>query len=486
MEWHQLLSGKRVREIYHPGEPSFTGGGSPDARSEFEKDYGRVTFSTALRRLQDKAQVFPLEPNDAVRTRLTHSLEVSNVATSIANQIGSELFNRQEITQDQKRDMAAIAATCGLIHDLGNPPFGHAGEVAICDWFKQHQERLFQFGNPADSDTEQYRQDFLRFDGNPQTFRIVTRLQLLNDEFGLNFTAGTLSALRKYTAPSDRVIDDRDRKKVRHSMSKVGHFASEQTLVEDIRQLTGTNAARNPIAAMVEAADDAVYSTVDVEDAIKKGVVTWDHFSREVRQLYEGTGNNLLHQCLNRAEETANRSTIRDRHFRDADEARTQVFRTLVISHVVESVSRCFIDNREAIMSGGYDRELVAECDASALVKACKRYARDHVFPTEPILRLEVRGRRVIQDLLTLFWDAIESEDKLARPKSFELKVYRLLSVNHRKVFKGEFDREGEKVFFNVDGLPKTYRKLQLITDYVCGMTDTFACTLHKELWNGA
>lgn len=187
MDWSELLNHKRRRPTTIPQDP----------RSEFERDFDRAVFATPVKRLQDKAQVFPLEPHDAVRTRLTHSLEVSSVARGLATRSAKWLWGQGLISEGMDRSIEAIAATCGLIHDLGNPPFGHAGEDAIRAWFEKPKQANLMAGL-----NHQQTQDFLRFEGNAQSLRLVAKLQILADDTGLNLTLGTLSALSKYIASS--------------------------------------------------------------------------------------------------------------------------------------------------------------------------------------------------------------------------------------------------------------------------------------------
>ena len=198
MTWKKLLNASRPRQTTLP----------TDFREQFERDYGRAIFSTPVKRLQDKAQVFPLEAHDAVRTRLTHSLEVSSVARGLATEVAKRLLKENQIDDGMDRQIEAIAAVCGLIHDIGNPPFGHSGEDAIREWFKQKlgedklRDRL--------ENKEQLVQDFLQFEGNAQTLRLVAKLQILADDNGLNLTFGTLSASCKYVARSDGLVKNGD------------------------------------------------------------------------------------------------------------------------------------------------------------------------------------------------------------------------------------------------------------------------------------
>jgi len=222
MNWAQLLNRDRPRKSTNPG----------DHRTEFERDFDRAVFSNPVKRLQDKAQVFPLELHDAVRTRLTHSLEVSSVARGIGVDVAKWLVKEKQIESGQDRWIETIAATCGLIHDLGNPPFGHSGENAIREWFDQ------RFGLPKLSRMfrrkPQLVQDLLKFDGNAQSLRLIGKLQILADYNGLNLTYGTLSASCKYTARSDEAGKGKD-----HARAKPGFFASENELVKKIRDAAG-------------------------------------------------------------------------------------------------------------------------------------------------------------------------------------------------------------------------------------------------------
>src|SRR3954464_14981205 len=181
MNWTKLLNADRRRQTTSPG----------DHRIQFERDFDRAVFSNPVKRLQDKAQVFPLEPHDSVRTRLTHSLEVSSVARGLGRKVCKDFLLPARILKDgQDRQIEAIAATCGLIHDLGNPPFGHSGEDAIQEWFKKN----FKDGGLRKllGNRDELVNDFLLFEGNAQTLRIVAKLQVLADFHGLNLTFGTL------------------------------------------------------------------------------------------------------------------------------------------------------------------------------------------------------------------------------------------------------------------------------------------------------
>ncbi len=481
-DWNLLCNETRTNVLM--GAPvSGTTRSAGDTRPEAQRDYDRALFSTSVRRLQDKAQVFPLEPHDSVRTRLTHSLEVSNVAQSIARRVTQQLQSHADVVKHADA-IAAIAATSGLIHDIGNPPFGHSGEDAMKDWFVAKMDERRGSDPPLREkldtavDGVRLSADFEQFDGNAQTLRLITRLQMLADFDGLSLTAGTVSAALKYTCRADQTD------KSIHAKSKPGFFYSEQLLVDKVRKETGTGILRNPITLLVEAADDIVYSAVDLEDGIKKGALTWE----ELKQAFRSTpAAGPFSSVCDRVE-----ANIRGRLKRSqlklsssaSDEAHSQMFRTFLIGDHVSAVVKEVVDNYESIMSGGFDeKELLKEGDTSALWRASKKIAQKHVFTSPSILKLELMGRRVIHDLMDLFWEGVvrASHPDDPGPSGFPKKLYSLLSENYKAVFEHEImcDRR------DATNIPVTYRRLQLVGDYLCGMTDSFAVSLHRELTNG-
>ncbi|NRD47697.1 dGTP triphosphohydrolase [Corallococcus exiguus] len=480
LDWKRLLCDTRIREA-EGGRASAAL--EDDGRSEFDRDYDRTVFSTPVRRLKDKTQVFPLEPNDAVRTRLTHSLEVSTLARGLARGAARWMLRESHLDSSQQvLDIEAIAATCGLIHDLGNPPFGHAGEEAIGSWFRTHfgaeGQGLLHGAETATVRAGQLRSDFLRFEGNAQTLRIVSRLQLLADSYGLNLTVGTLSAAMKYTAASDETSDTgpADRK-------KPGYFASEQPLVDRVRSLTGTGTARNPIAYLVEACDDMVYATVDIEDGVKKGLVSWP----EVEAFLEKHDDSGMAKTVLKSVHDYIEKADTPLEGRARDEALAQHFRTMVIGHAKREILAAFQRNYARLMRGESleQGDLIGASGASRLIEVCKRFGRERVYNAPETLRLETLGRRVIHGLMDIFWEGAQGcpvpmdtagKDWKKFNKSPEGKVYNLLSRNYRTAFESACENSS---------LPPLYHRIQLVTDYVCGMTDTFDCSLHAQLTHG-
>jgi dGTPase len=465
MHWKNLLSQTRVRELFE-GDPSQRVPG--DIRSPFDQDYGRAVFATPTRRLQDKAQVFPLEPHDAVRTRLTHSLEVSSIARGLGEK--AERFIREE-RGDHSAILGAIpviAATCALIHDIGNPPFGHAGESAIAEWFANRKKLFASFPGCCEEQrlSSQAAQDFLKFEGNAQTQRLLSSLQMLTDRYGLNLTSGTLSASLKYTVPSNRIASDNAGAK------KHGYFASENELVYRVKQEVGTGDARNPITFLVEAADDIAYATVDLEDGIKKKCLDWDTVERHLRSDAAGKATDdilwLAHEKIDPANLVGTQR----------DEALSIGFRTYASIVLTNAAMESFIRNYDLIMAGRYSQSLLKDSNASEVLSCLKWIGRRYVYSSQQTLKLELMGRRVISDLLTLFWDGAKYVGKSENLPPFSERALSLISHNYRSVCE-------DNIKGVLGGLPPDYFRMQLATDWVCGMTDTFAVTLHKELFNG-
>ena len=468
LKWHDLLNSVRVRTLFKgPKSRALPG----DLRTQFERDYGRTIYSTPFRRLRDKAQVFPLEQNDSVRTRLLHSLEVSSVAEDLAAQSVRDVVapHDRKLSDDVLRAIPLVAATCGLVHDIGNPPFGHAGELAIQTWFAGWFGNDETFLPSLGGAKSQMVQDFFSFEGNAQGIRTVSNMFLLSDEFGLNFTAGTLSAALKYIAKSD----ERDEKQ--HERSKPGFFASENDIVHRVREVTGTLACRHPIAFLVEAADDIVYCSVDLEDGIRRGTLAWPDVCRAL--LMESGRADMVKQALRQATDHIKDSGL---HGRERHDALAQSFRIAAISLMVIAVRRTFKRRYADIMNGEYHQELLmdAACEAKPLVQACKAILRTSLYTHPDILRLEVRGREVIHKLLDLFWEAVSTHQsgKPVTPRTYGGKLYLLLSPNYRRSFERSLKRNKSN---------EIYRRLQLVTDQIAGMTDTYACRLHRELTDG-
>ena len=452
---------------------STTRTGPPDHpasdRTEFEDDLGRVVFSTPVRRLQDKTHVFPLEAHDSVRTRLTHSLEVSSVARDLSQAACRRLADL--IPPRYSQSISTIAAACALLHDIGNPPFGHAGEKAIQDWFfkKLTEDRTLAavFASGEDGMLLPAAQDFIQFDGNAQMVRLAARLQVLSASSGLNLTYGTLSAACKY------VVAARDTNPAVHERSKPGFFETERELICRVQHETGTGVSRNPITYLVEAADDIVNVCIDLEDGVRKRVFRWQEMIEELER--HGAGG----EAIALREDALAALGKKGMAGYGAGDVFAQAFRTNLMSRLIPAALDEFQNSYEAIMTGDYGWELVKQSRLGGLYVACKEVVKRHIFCSPEVLRLEIMGRKVIHDLLDLYWEGVSPE--LRDEKGFSNKLYSIISDNYRNAFEQDLNR----AFPTIDpAARRLYLQLRLVCDQVAGMTDAYAVAQHRLLAN--
>jgi dGTPase len=453
MNWSRLISSARAGPSDHPlGD-----------RTEFEDDLGRVVFSAPVRRLQDKTHVFPLEAHDSVRTRLTHSLEVSNVARDLSQAACRRLADR--IPPAYAHAVSTIAAACALLHDVGNPPFGHAGEKAIQDWFRR---KLTENRTLAAAFTDTtLAEDFIQFDGNAQMVRLATRLQVLSDSNGLNLTFGTLSAACKY------VVSARETRSDIHERSKPGFFETERELICLVQHETGTGVSRNPITYLVEAADDIVNVCIDLEDGVRKRVFRWQEMIEELER--HGADGEAIALKENAQAVVGKRSL----QGYGAGDVFAQAFRGNLMSCLIPAALDEFQDSYDAIMTGEYGHELVKRSRLGGLYVSCKEVVKRHIFSSPDVLRLEIMGRKVIHDLLDLYWEGVAPEPR--DETGFSHKLYSIISDNYRNAFEQDLRR----TFPTVDPAAKRfYLQLRLVCDQVAGMTDAYAVGQHRLLAN--
>jgi dGTPase len=449
-------------------------------RKELERDYDRVLFSTPVRRLADKTQLFPLETHDAVRTRLTHSHEVSVLARAVGLDLVERFGTRigLEPTIENSRRVAALMATVGLVHDLGNPPFGHQGEEAIRSWFEANRAIVFA---PGCGVPEHVQQDFLFWEGNAQTFRLVTRLQVQRgDDMGLNLTFATLAALLKYTVPSDQCQKAGSMAGVR----KPGFFRSEAEIVEQVwRETCLRPGQRHPLTYLVEACDDIAYRVIDAEDAVKKNLASYADVRSYLRA--EGwSGNPKVDPVIQAVIDSADLSRRKLLESEDGkhispdelDDLTMQRFRVSAISLMVAATLEVFVQNVQTIDAGTFAGTLIEKSSASLLGERLYEFLKLVVFPHRAVLEVELRGTLVIVDLMTRLWRAIVDRPegnrlRAKRVNPLSAYTYGRISENYRRVF------ESSK-----DDLPLRYREAQLLTDMIAGMTDSFAIALLEDL----
>ena len=490
LDWTKLLNSQRFSQFL--GREKATGAPEPPeyaAGQQFrlpaERDHDRILFSTPLRRMGDKTQVFPLDSIESIHNRLTHSHEVANLARSIGLEIAVSLRNC--LPDDAMRIIPAMLAAAGLAHDIGNPPFGHQGEEAIRSWFKRNCCTLFESSCSVPDEikcdlkglTSQHRNDFLNFEGNAQTIRILTRLQVIGDDLGLNLTFGTLASLMKYVVGSDQLDKDK------HACKKIGYFASETQVAGAIRTETGLEAAvRHPLALIMEACDDIAYSVIDAEDSVKKNLVSFNDLLAWLNNYSVRHGKNdeaLQYLC-----EVANWEfrTLAEQEMLpgELNDVSTQKFRVHAIHVMVAAVAKAFREHYNAIMAGEFEDELLFVSQAAHLCSALKDFNKQHAFAHRTVLEIELDGHNVINQLMDFLWIGITERKNYGdvdsrRSTPFSAYVYSRISRNYRRVFEGKVTQHRP-----TEGLPIRYTEMQLLTDMISGMTDRFCMDLHNDL----
>lgn len=470
MNWEQLLSTKRSRGA--SGRNRYVK--STDLRSEFEKDYHRIIGSASFRRLQDKTQVFPLDKSDFIRTRLTHSLEVSSFAKSLGQNIGENILVYRKdsgFTPRMKEDICSILQCAGLIHDIGNPPFGHFGETAIRDWFERKLSVLRFHGRPIDQVlTPQMREDFYHFEGNAQALRLVTKLHFLVDEQGMNLTYALLNTIVKYPVSSERINKNSGNIKDK----KMGYYYADAQIFEEIQRETGTNGNRHPLTFILEAADDIAYKTADIEDAFVKGYITYHKLLEELRRLQEQeVQENNTFRPAEKLEELYMRG--REKEVENPEEYAVKNWIVRVQGFLINCATYGFTSNYTAIMAGEFGHDLFYHTFAEKLMRLLGDLAYREVFTSENIYRMEVAEAAMIDFLMDKFVSAvINYDDEKVRLNSIDLRIVSFISSNYKKAY--HYHAKGR------DETERLYLRLLLVTDYICGMTDSYAKRLYQEL----
>lgn len=443
--WLKLLSVQRI------GTAGAVYRGEPD-RTAFQQDYDRIVFSAAFRRMKDKTQVFPLAQSDYVRNRLTHSLEASCVGRSLGTAVGRILVQRHQL-QDQLHasDFGAVVASACLAHDIGNPPFGHAGEDAIRDWFCA--SGLFD----KHGLTGAQRADFERYEGNAQGFRLLAQLQSPSNRGGLQLTAAVAASFAKYPCPSwtEQPLSGRSAKKFGYFQADAPFFAEAADAVGLVPRGEASGAwRRHPLAFLVEAADDICYRVVDFEDAARLGVISYD------------TAESLLLTVAGGPERAGRLAHIAE------PKERIEYLRAKAIGRLVEEAGVCFLENEVAIVEGTWDDELLAQSRVKEALDEIERISYEKIYICRAAMEVEAAGCEVLAGLLDRFVTAVEEKAaSLAggpRPTTRSKVLLTLLPAQ----------------FLGKDGAPDEdpYLRLLKVVDFVSGMTDSYAVTLYRRL----
>ncbi|MES9901468.1 MAG: dGTP triphosphohydrolase [Sedimenticola sp.] len=444
MQWQHLLSRKRL------GSDQLVG--TIAARTDFQRDFDRIVFSSAFRRMQDKTQVFPLSRVDYVRTRLTHSLEASSIGRSLGTQVGEQVIARQGLVGFEASDFGDICGAACLSHDIGNPPFGHSGEDAFRHW-----AATADYGRPRVAvlqDSE--REDFLNFEGNAQGFRILTRLQNPDNRGGLQLTCATLAAFTKY--PREACLGGSRFDGV--SARKQGFVAEDRDCFSEVAASVGlirrdpTRAiwCRHPLAFLVEAADDISYRVIDIEDGFRLGYFTLD----EVMDLYLA----IL--------QDADKQKIRLQGIRE-DKGKVEFLRAKVINDAISQTMSCFLDNEEAILAGEFEQPLMDQLPKRRELEQLIQVARKRIYQAREVVEIQAAGFQVIGELLERFIQVFDDVAELGDAAPARSKMISRLIPEQ---------------FIGRDRVPSSslYTRLLRLTDYISGMTDSYAVSLYKKL----
>lgn len=466
MNWQQLLCTDRIRN--YKGNPN-----SEDLRTEFEKDYHRIIGSASFRRLQDKTQVFPLDKSDFVRTRLTHSLEVSSFAKSLGQNISKKILldiKDEGFQESYQADVCDILQCAGLLHDIGNPPFGHFGETVIRQWFLKNLGRFTYNGRSLmEVLSQQMKEDLFNFEGNTQALRLVTKLHYLVDANGMNLTKGLLGTIIKYPVSSLEINKDSGNIKDK----KMGYYYAEREIFADIQEALGTYGERHPLAYVLEAADDIAYRTADIEDAFKKGCITYGQLVQELKQKGEGEEKDSEYSKLVLALEDRYRKAL-ERGVAQPETYAVQNWVVRIQGKLIACATYGFTANYQEIMEGTYKRDLFSGTCGEQIAQALGDIAYRYAFTSRPILKLEVAAEAILTFLLDKFVDAVIYYDTDTKLNAVQEKIIALISDNYKAIYKiYSKDRSDAE---------KLYLRLLLVTDSICGMTDSYAKGLYQEL----
>lgn len=447
MQWSTLFSEARLSDKT-PQRLS-----SPD-RTNFERDFDRVVFSSAFRRLQDKTQVIPLPESDFVHTRLTHSLEVSCVARSLGKTAGKTIIERYQLTDLHASDFGAVCATAALAHDIGNPPFGHSGEASISNYFTNGKGERFR----AQINDEKKWADLASFEGNANGFKLLTNY---NEASGgnINLTFSTLAAFTKYPTRSLKTEKDAALLKGKVSQKKYGYFQSEAEIFQrifshlEIDPVTDYAWRRHPLAFLVEAADDICYRIIDFEDGIRIGLIDFR------------TGEEWLKAVVGKDFDAA-----RYEHISDQRE-KISWLRAKAINTLINHTTELFLAHEKGMLDGSFDQSLIdgLSKEVADPLNQILDISIKNVYRSRNVLQIEAAGFNVVADLLEVFIDAVSDHHKFGK----ELRKARPFSAKVVQLFPQQFLQDSNE---------DIYLQILRVCEFVAGMTDTYAVSLYRRL----
>lgn len=431
MEWNRLISNKRLgQEDSHYKRR--------DDRTEFRRDYDRLIFSAPFRRLQNKTQVFPLPGSIFVHNRLTHSLEVASVGRSLGDDVSRELVLRHpELKESHISECGSIVSAACLAHDLGNPPFGHSGEISISTYFSEGNGKRFK-----DLLSDEEWNDLTHFDGNANAFRLLTHQFKGRRKGGFVMTYSTLASIVKYPFPSTMA----------GKKNKFGFFKSEQPVYEHIAEELGIvrksdgSWCRHPLVYLVEAADDICYEIMDIEDAHKLGILTTD----ETKELLMGFVDADKHDHMESVMDQ-----VDDRNEKIA------YLRSSAIGVLESACVGVFVENEEAILNGTFEGSLVKNLPENIrnTYFHCSEVSVEKIYKNKNVVDIELAGYKIISQLIDLFVEAAMYPEK----------AYSKLLLS--------------RVSSQYDVLASSpYDRLMAVVDFIAGMTDVFSLDLYRKI----
>lgn len=433
MNWDKLLSIKRFGLEERALEEKHD-------RTQFQRDYDRLIFSSPFRRLQDKTQVFALPGSVFVHNRLTHSLEVSSVGRSLGNMAAKLLRDKNYTTSPLLEEIGSVVATACLAHDLGNPPFGHSGESAMSHYFSNGRGRDLR-----DRVSEKEWLDLTHFEGNANALRLLTHQFNGRRKGGFSLTYTSVAAVIKYPFPSG--AHPKGKNKYGYFQAEKNHF--EQIVAElGLKPLGNERFARHPLVYLVEVADDICYQFMDIEDSHKLKILT----TEEVKVLFL----NFLYEPHQRKrfEEVCVEVT-------DANE-QIAYLRASVISLLVRACVDVFMENQEAILRGVFEKPLIDALPEPLMnaMKECEKTAYAKIYRHPSVVEVEIAGYKILGSLLSEFVEAV---------------------LNPNDYYSGmilPFIPEQYKVPEEAS----VYTKVLSVLDFISGMTDVYALDLYRKI----
>lgn len=442
MNWEKLLSLKRFGDTNKRLRIE-----QDETRLGFEVDYDRVIFSSEFRSLQDKTQVIPLSKTDFVHTRLTHSLEVSVVGRSLGRNVGQKLIQKHPhlhtLLGYQANDFGAIVAAAALAHDIGNPPFGHTGEKAIGQFFKNEEGQQFK-----DELSEKEYQDLCDFEGNANGFRILTESRE-GREGGLRLSYATLGAFMKYPKESLPISSSNH-----IAEKKYGFFQSDKMSFKEVAEELGLKStgnksdlsySRHPLTFLVEAADDICYTIIDFEDGINLGLIQEEFALEYLINLVRDTINSNKYHALTNTQD------------------RLSYLRALAINSLINEAVRVFIDNEDAILNGDFKMSLLDKCKYEAQINDIIKISVEKIYQSKEVIDKEISGYAALLQLLSTYSTAIKNEH-LGSASSYDTLI--LKTLPHTIISQGK----------------DLYNSLLSVCAHVALFSDTNAVLTYKKL----